>query len=358
MKRTLCLKSPKEEGEKVRKLLVKLNLLDVSVKIERNKDHLFFPLLKKPNSQEMNKIGEIKGAEICFKTFKTPIRKPKGFIESLENEISFEKLSSLPHSFDIVGDIAIMEIPPEFSSSEKELIGNAILETHKNIHTVLAKFSKIGEANDVFRTRKFEHLAGEKKTTTVHKEFGCQYKIDLSKVYFSSRLSNEHNRVASQVKQGETIIDMFAGVGPFSILIGKKVDKVVIYSIDINSDAISCLKENVLINKVEKQVIPIHGDVRKIIPDSLAGLANRVIMDLPKSSIEFVDVACLAIKPEGGVIHYYCFSQEPSPEEKAIREITSTVEFFGRNVVKVLECRKVKTVAPFTYQIVVDTLIE
>ena len=126
--------------------------------------------------------------------------------------------------------------------------------------TVLAKS---GAIEGVYRLRDFEVIAGVKNTVTVYTEYGCVYHVDVAKAYFSPRLSTEHNRVASNVKKGETVVDLFAGVGPFAIPIAKKIKNVQVYAIDVNPDAIALLKRNIAVNRAEKQVVPFLGDARK-----------------------------------------------------------------------------------------------
>ena len=154
----------------------------------------------------------------------------------------------------------IIEIPPELKPYEKT-IGEAILKTHRNIKTVLAK---AGAINGIYRIREYIHIAGENKTQTLHREFGCQYHVDLAKAYFSPRLSHEHERVAELVQAGETVVDLFAGVGPFSVLIGKRNPKAKVYAVDLNPDAVELLKVNVRVNRVENHVFPILADAREI----------------------------------------------------------------------------------------------
>jgi tRNA (guanine37-N1)-methyltransferase len=223
------------------------------------------------------------------------------------------------------------------------------------LETVLAKS---GAVEGVYRLRDFEVIAGVEKTATIHREYGCLYHIDLAKAYFSPRLSNEHNRVASQVKEGETVVDMFAAVGPFSILIAKKSENVKVYAIDVNPDAIEFLKRNVSVNRVENKVVPILGDVRQVVREQLIGVADRVIMNLPEKAIEHVDVACRAIKPKGGIIHYYEFTNTPDPVETAGVRLNEAISQTNRNVKKTLLARVVRATAPFTWQVVVDAEIQ
>jgi tRNA (guanine37-N1)-methyltransferase len=222
------------------------------------------------------------------------------------------------------------------------------------VRTVLAKSSAV---SGVYRLRTFDIIAGKAKTETVHKEFGCVFHVDLAKAYFSPRLSYEHSRVASLVRRGETVVDMFAGVGAFSILIAKKQRDVQVYAIDVNPDACEFLKKNVAVNRAGSAVTPILGDAKEIVNSKLTGIADRVIMNLPETAIEYVDVACRTIKPEGGVIHYYEFSNSSQPIETAISRLTEAVKQSSRRVEKVLAARIVRGVAPFTYQVGIDAEI-
>jgi tRNA (guanine37-N1)-methyltransferase len=260
----------------------------------------------------------------------------------------------LPHSIDFIGDIAVVEIVPELEGY-KRVIGEAILKANKRVKTVLAK---LGAVSGVYRLRPFETIGGHARTTTVHKEYGCVFHVDLAKAYFSPRLSYEHSRVASLVRPSETVVDMFAGVGPFSILIAKKHEDVSVHAIDVNPDAFEYLKKNVLANRVEARVKPLLGDARQIVHERLKGVADRVIMNLPDKAIEYINVACMAILPEGGVIHYYEFSNMPNPLETAKNRFSEAVTQTDRDLVKITAARIVRGVSPFTYQVVVDAEIK
>jgi tRNA (guanine37-N1)-methyltransferase len=180
--------------------------------------------------------------------------------------------------------------------------------------------------------------------------------VDLSKAYFSPRLSYEHNRVASLVKDGETVIDMFAGVGPFSILIAK-THNVKVYAIDVNPHAVEFLKKNIRLNRVEDKVHPILGDAKQVVEEKLVAVADRVIMNLPEKAIEFVDVACKAIKPTGGIIHFYTFISASDSFENMKLKFIDSVEKCGRKVEEILFSRTVRATAPHEWQAVIDAKI-
>ncbi len=228
------------------------------------------------------------------------------------------------------------------------------MQTQKNVNTVLAKASDI---SGVFRVRDYDYIAGKHKTQTIHREFGCQYHVDIAKAYFSPRLSHEHERVAVQVQDGGTVADLFAGVGPFSVLIGKRNPTVTVYAIDINPDAFELLKVNVRVNKVENHVFPILANAREIAATKLKGTADRVIMNLPETAIDFVDSACNVIKPEGGVAHFYGFVRLPDSIENLKQRFSELVKKNGRQVESFIYSKSIRETAPFESQVVLDAKI-
>ncbi len=349
-----CIKVPKTLGQKTVSLTSKLNLRDRELEIQRNKDFLRVPLLRQPTKVESDHFRQ-QGLEFSLETgfFRERQRHDVTLAEVLENVIAPHLLASLPHALDVVGDIAIIEIPSELKSHEAE-VGEAILKTHRNVRTVLAK---AGAVSGTYRLRDFTVIAGEPRTQTIHREFGCQYMVDVAKAYFSPRLSHEHQRVASLVQKGETVVDLFAGVGPFSVLIARSQDDVRVFALDINPDAFALLKKNILLNRVQSRVTPLLGDARQIVHDRLPGVADRVIMNLPESASEFVDVACEAVKPAGGVIYFYGFVRQPDSVDSMKIRFSESVERAGRKVDHVLCTRTVRETAPYQSQVVLDAHI-
>jgi tRNA (guanine37-N1)-methyltransferase len=319
---TPCLKVPKALGEKAVRLVRKLNLNDRELKVQQVEDYLYIPLISEPSSAEIKEFKRILlEFEISAYKFHERAKRPLKLLDVLEDNLPIRLLASVPRAIDFIGDIAVIEIPPELEDYKKT-IGEAILKTHKRVDTVLAKSGAV------------------------------------EGVYFSPRLSREHNRVASQVKEGETVVDMFTGVGSFSILIAKKRENVQVYAIDVNPDAVEFLKRNIAVNRVEKKVMPILGDVRQVVREQLIGVADRVIMNLPGKAIEYVDVACEVIKLGGGIMHYYEFTNVPEPLETARVRLTEAISQTNRNVKKILLARVVRATAPFTWQVVVDAEIQ
>ena len=351
---SLCIRVPKNHGETMLVLANTLGLRDRELEIQRDAGFIYVPLVRQPSEEEITVFREYASDFLLeVRVFHERKRREKTVEEILEKTLPPHLLASLPRALDIVGNIAIIEVPPELKTHEK-LIGAAILETHKNVRTVLAK---AGAISGTYRLREFDVIAGEPRTRTIHKEFGCQYYVNVAKAYFSPRLSHEHQRVASLVQKGETVVDLFAGVGPFSVLIAKNNAAVKVYAVDINPEAFELLKKNIFLNRVQNRVIPILGDARKVVQDKLSGVADRVIMNLPENAAQFVDVACRAIKPEGGVVHFYGFIRLPDSVDAMKLRFAEAVEKEGRKVEKFLSAETVRETAPYQWQVVLDASI-
>jgi len=346
---------PRTSAEKALALLTQLELLDAGLRIQADNGYTHIPLSREPFAWELERIrNDFPDVKLCEYEFLERHEKITKLADLLSDKLPPHVLASLPHAVDFVGDIAVVEIPPELEP-HKLAIGAAILKAHKRVRTVLSKSSPV---NGVYRLRTYETIGGEAKTQTLHKEHGCIYHVDLAKAYFSSRLSYEHLRVASLVKENETIVDMFAGIGPFSILTAKRHSNVRVYAIDVNPDAYELLRKNMLVNRVMGKVTPILGDARQVVNERLTGVADRVIMNLPEKAVEYIDVACRALKPEGGVMHYYQFVDTPEPLGTARNRFAEAMKHSNRRLLRISETRIVRGIAPFKYQVVVDAEIK
>jgi tRNA (guanine37-N1)-methyltransferase len=353
-KTSTCIKVSKTQGEKVIALVNELGVFDKSLLIRHNGEDICIPITRQLENNELAKLKtHVPDSELETDVFVQKQPTADTLMQSFEEKLPSHLLASVPQALDVVGDIAIVEIPPELEPHQ-DLVGDAILKLHKNVRTVLAK---AGSVSGTFRLREFTFVAGERKTKTVHREFGCQFHVDVAKAYFSPRLSHEHMRVASLVQAGETVVDFFAGVGPFSVLIGKRNPNVRVYALDINPDAVELLKVNVRANRVENRVFPIFCDARKLAATKLKGSADRVIMNLPETAIEFVDAACQTIKPQGGVIHFYGFVRSPDSIENLKQRFCAAVEKADRRVETFLCARSVRETAPYEFQVVLDAKI-
>lgn len=354
MKDAKCLKTPKLLGEKTLVLANKLGILDKQLGIQHDEEFIYIPLANELPTEQLKALKKhVPKITVTIRTFQERTKPSTSLVQLLEGKLPPHLLASLPRAIDFIGDLAIIEMPPELNSY-RQTIGETILRKNKKARTALAKE---GPVSGNYRLRKFTVIAGEPKTETVHKEYGCQYHVDVAKAYYSPRLSFEHHRVASLVRDGETVIDLFAGVGPFSIQIAKNHQKVAVYAVDMNPDAVKYLEKNIRVNRVTGRVHPILGNARQVVNDKLHGIAERTIMNLPEKAIEFVDVACKALEPRGGTIHFYSFIRESISLENLKASFTEAVEKYGRTVEEILSSRLVRETAPYEWQAVLDVRI-
>jgi tRNA (guanine37-N1)-methyltransferase len=353
-----CIKVEKRRGEEIRRALKELELLRTDAKITSDEDFIYLPLIRALKEEEKGGIGV---EELLTREFKV-----------LEQRKNIEDVVGFKPSYEIVGDIAVLTDVDSINERNEQLVAHALMSLHKNIKVVAKRISPV---EGVFRKRKVEIIAGENRTETMHKENGCRYKLDLEKVYFNPRLASERNRVALQVERSgeEEIIDMFAGVGSFSVQIAKRVPQSHVTAIDINPDAVRYLRENIKLNGV-RNIEAIESDIREIYV-KFRNKADRIIMNLPKSAHLFLREALSMLNPKGGIIHFYdvesSYSDASGEKRKSLEtainkakeKLTLKIEeaceqegFHFRSLER-MEARKVKPYAPYAYIIGIDVAI-
>jgi len=271
--------------------------------------------------------------------------------KTLESVLSTKESDELISAFDQIGHIIIIRIPDSLTS-KKKLIGETLLDQVKSAKSIFYQSSSVdGE----FRTRELEILAGEDKTETEYKESGCRFFVDVRNVFFSPRLSSERTRIAEFVNNDEVVVNMFGGVGIFSI-IAAKMKKCTVFNIDINPFATKLCKKNIAINRLVGNVISIHGDASQVINNQLENKSDRTLMLLPEKSDEFLDSAILSTK-SGGTIHYYSHIHA---DKKSDAAKLSEQHYMQITPVKstILGSKIVRPVGPRFYQTVVDVKIK
>ena len=352
LKQSLSLKIHKRQGETAIQLLTKLKLLNRNLAPQTIDDLLHLPLSRAPEHEERRQLGRALGElSLSRETFPHKSQSFGSLEEVLAQQVPSNIIPLVSRSFDVIGDIAIIELSPATELFEKD-IAEAVMKVHKSVKTV---YSKAGPITDNQRLRPLHHVLGVDRTETIHKEQGCRFKINISKAFFSPRLSAEHRRVAEQVQPGECVVDMFAGVGPFSILIAKRLDDVQIHAIDANPEAAKLIGENARMNKVQDRIRVWSSDARVVVKNYLSGVATRVIMNHPSQGREFLGPACEALRRDGGMVHYYTFADGLDSESSAGEELAAALAISGWKIEKTLETRKVRGVAPMKWQIAIDS---
>ena len=264
----------------------------------------------------------------------------------LGKKLTKKELSLVPSSFDMVGSIIIFSDFPKQLSKKEKIIGNEILKNFRHFKSV---FKKTKKYSGKFRTPKLKLLAGSNSKETVHKENNIRLKLNVEKVYFSARLSEERKRIAKQVKNNESVLVMFSGIAPYPIVISKNTKAKEIIGIEINQIAHKHALENLKLNKI-KNVKLILGDVKKVLP-KIREKFDRIIMPLPKGAENFLGLALNKIR-KNGIIHFYSFAEENNYDR--IKKIINDECEKKKKKCKILDIIKCGQFSPRVFRVCVD----
>lgn len=278
------------------------------------------------------------------------------YLKSLLRETLPEnELDMLYSSYDIIGDIAIIKIPDSLAH-KKFVIGKTMLKHIKNLKTILMQRNSVsGE----YRLREVELIGGEEKYITTYKEFGCKFLVNVATSYFSPRLSTERLRIANTTNKNDLVLNMFAGVGTFSIVMAKN-KPLKVFNIDSNLDAYILSTINSNLNGLKDHIVSLHGDARKILQSlEFKNKFDRIILPLPEKAHEFLDIAIPCLKPLGGFLHFFSHIKSEtkknavSESEKNIKRLFSKKDYNYQ----INHTQVVRDVAPRIYQTVTDLFI-
>lgn len=275
--------------------------------------------------------------------------------QELKGKLTEEELSLLPRGFQTLGNVIILKLKSKLIN-KKRIISEVCLTMFPKINSV---FINLGKIAGTFREpEKIEFLVGENNPIVEHKEHGVRYRIDITKIMFSKGNLNERKFLTTLVKAGETIVDMFAGIGYFSLPIGKHSQPEKVYSIEHNPESYKYLVENIKINHLEQIIIPIKGDCKEeVLKLSKSGIrADRVIMGVFPAPKNFIKEALSLTKDDGTFFHYEGIAEK----EKYISLFKDFAEIAEKNKYKceLKSYRFVKSYGPNLYHIVLDILVK
>lgn len=343
------LKVKKEDGQRAREFLLQKGWLDKSRIIGRTElRYLILSLNEKADEGVLKKMYA--GSRIEHKNMPMLPEISGNLKQMLKKVIPEKDIDKVVRSYDVIGNVAVLEIPKEMERYELQ-IAHALKRMNPFIKTVLRKAGKISAE---FRIRPLKHISGEKITETIHKEAGVTLHLDFSKVYYSPRSSGERMRIARLVKPGEDILVMFSGIAVYPLIIGRVQQNCHIWAIEKNPDAVAYAERNIRANHMGHIITSILGDVKDKMPE-LGMNFDRIIMPFPEKAKEFLDLAFKYIKPHG-VIHYYTFLKEKDIE-KHIAEVQKIAEKQGKEI-EVQNWFRAGSYAPKVWRFVFDILVE
>ncbi|WP_457614063.1 class I SAM-dependent methyltransferase [Methanopyrus sp.] len=299
---------PKRAAERARKALSREDLLARDVKARREGDVVLFPV------RDVGLAGSV------LEELGIPYEEGEAEFERVVEHRSVEEVLedslgwSVPVPYDVIGDVAVVQIPDELRGYERE-VGRAIMKVHRRVRAVFER----GPVRGVFRVRELRRIAGEGPAVTEHREHGCRFRVDLTRCYFNPRLATERRLLAEDVVEGNSkVLDLFAGVGPITVILKRFVPSAEVTACELNPAAYKYLLENLRLNHVEARTF--LGDAREV--SRLVGRFDYVIMNVPKMAHRFVETAVRCVRSDGRLIYYRI---APSAEE-AFEELRTRID--------------------------------
>lgn len=272
----------------------------------------------------------------------TPLEKIK---KSLKNNISLELTNFLPEKWEKIGDIVIVKLDEKLKS-----YGEEIGKTYAEVLHCKTVLNDVGGISGIYREPNVEILYGSENTEVVHKENGVRYKLDVAKIMFSSGNMDERLRMANISNKNETVVDLFAGIGYFTLPMAIYSKPRKIFSCEINPVAYKYLCKNIVLNHVTSIVNPLFGDNRIIAPKNVA---ERVVMGYIEDTEKFLPVAFDCLKNCTGIIHFHNVCSDELFPETPLKIVEKTADKYKRNV-ELLTYRVIKSYAPGVSHIVLD----
>lgn len=355
-------------GDAIIKKLQAVNVIDPNFKIHSRDESIFIPL-----KQKMENLSDLlNGYE--FKIFAAhkndenlkdrKFTHSKSLKETLKMIIPSEYHNLLPRAFDIIGNIAIIELNRKEQTPLRPYInkiGQTLLENHPNIKSVYEKASDI---EGIYRTRKFDLITGINNTETIHKENFSKFHVDIEQTFFSPRLAYERQRVANldaKFNLNGIIWDVFCGVGPFVIQISKQDPKSQCIGTDINCRAIELAIKNMELNKIGGKIEFYCQDIKEISTfptfTNLHHNISRFIMNLPEKSIQFLKYLIPFIKKDGSLLHIYQFNNKNNPIQEAKEIFEKEMCYSGIRLKEYKFSKIVKAYSPNNVMTVLDVII-
>jgi len=295
-------------------------------------------------------------------------KKRLGLKEALGRDSRFneKELRFLPRSFDVLGEIALIQIPHELEGKEK-IIGEKLIELNKHVKTVYSKGKFYGR----LRKQKIEFISGKKQEETIYKESGCLMKLNVKTCYFSPRLSTDRLEIASKCRKKEEVLVMFSGVAPYGLVIAKHAKCKKVICVELNRECTRYAKENIKLNKLSN-CEAVQGDVKKVCLEFKKKKItfDRIIMARPQLKETFLKEAFMVAR-KGSIIHFQDFvNQKMLKNSKNLwhhqkksfdgfakkiseKRVLDAAKQAGKKI-KISEFKILRELAPYKYHVRVD----
>ncbi len=255
----------------------------------------------------------------------------------------------LPKKWEKIGDVLLIKLSDDLSPYHAR-----IAKTYAAVLNCRSVLLDLQDIKGAYREPHTRLIYGATCTETIHVENGVKYRLDPQKIMFSSGNKDERIRMASIAEPHEVIVDLFAGIGYFTLPIAVHSKPDTIYACELNPVAYNFLCENLTLNHVTDIVRPILGDNRTTAPHDTA---DRVIMGYLFDTYRFLPTAFDVIKRKAGVLHFHGVFPEKNIPDGPFKQIRTTADRYQRKL-QLLCWHAIKSYAPGVSHYVFDIWVD
>lgn len=259
--------------------------------------------------------------------------------------LSGKEVQSLPEKWEKIGDVLLLRLPPEISRKRR------VAELYARALDCRAVLEDVGGIAGSLRQPRVKHLYGDAQTETVHRENGIRYRLDPARIMFSSGNIDERIRMARVAHPDEVVVDLFAGIGYFTLPLAV-YGTATVHACELNPLACHYLEQNCVLNHVTDRVTVYQGDCRQVAP---RGIAHRVVMGYFRSA-RYLPTALATLRDQGGIVHYHRTCSAEEFPAQPLEEVKAAAERESRHA-ELLVARRVKSYAPGVVHGVLDVRI-
>lgn len=308
-----------------------------------DQDRVLIPLTRRPDGQLPVPGAQLQEAEVPLNPKLPPADRVR---MALEDQLPDRVLERLPTGWQMLGEVCVVRLD-EALAGYQALVGQALGQA-LGARSVLHLEGSRGE----LREPDTRLVWGDPDTRTVHREHGLIFHLDPAKVMFSAGNKHERHRLVDRIEPGEHVVDLFAGVGYFTLPLARAGARVT--ACEKNPVSAGFLADNVQANALADRVEIRRGDCRQVAP---VGTADRVLLGYFPGTHRFLATAVGALGAAGGCLHYHTVAEGPEPLAAAEAELLDHLPDPAPAVTSI-QARRVKTVAPGTSHVVLDVEVD
>ena len=269
--------------------------------------------------------------------------------KSLSKNVPPELIKHLPNTWEKVGEVLNIKLDCDLEKYQEK-----VCEKYAEILHCKTVLNNAGSISGTYRKPKVDIIYGSKNTETIHKENCIRFKLDPAKIMFSSGNMHERLRMANVSNIDEIVVDLFAGIGYFTMPMAVYSKPRKIFACEINPVSYNFLCENIVLNDVTEIVEPLQGDNRNIAPKDVA---DRVVMGYLKDTFRFLPTAFNCLKNLKGIIHYHDVCPNESIPNRSFKFVQKESKKYNRKS-ELLTYRNIKSYAPGISHVVLDVRID